>query len=52
MISSIPFVVLENSGPEVIISPRKLSSELLFSIHIQLDSDLFNKHRTLTMGRA
>lgn len=52
MVCNIPFVVLENSGPEVIISPRMPSSALPFSIHIQLDSDLFNKHLTLTMGGA
>lgn len=44
MVSSILFVVLENSGTEVIVSPLKPSHELPFSIHLQLDSDLSSKH--------
>lgn len=44
MVSSILFVVLENSGTEVIVSPLKPSHELPFPIHLQLDSDLSSKH--------
>lgn len=44
MIPSILFVVLENSGTKVIISPPVPSYEFPFSFHIQLDSGLSKKH--------